>query len=273
MLGFFDSGFGGLTVLREAVRLLPEYSYLYLGDNARAPYGNRHQEVIYQFTTEGVKELFSQGAELIILACNTSSSAALRRLQQEFLPENFPHKNVLGIIIPTAEEIGKLTKSREVGVLGTKATVESLVYPKEIAKVWPDIRVYQEAAPNLVPLIEEGDLYSPEIYDWLQIYLDELLMQSARIDAVILGCTHYALIENQIKRYLPAEVALVSQGRIIALKLADYLRRHPEIEQRLAKTGERRFYTTGDVEQTNSLARLFYGQRIQVEKIFLSSRG
>src|SRR3989344_1431484 len=200
MIGFFDSGFGGLTVLKEAVKLLPQYSYIYLGDNARTPYGDLDQETIYEYTVEGISELFHRGAELVILACNTSSSGALRRIQQEFLSDNFPEKNVLGIIIPTAEEVGEFTKSREVGVLGTKATVDSLAYTKEIVKVYPEVSVYEQACPLLVPLIEQGEIDFPEINDLIQIYLNELLAQSLNIDTVILGCTHFAIIEDQIRK-------------------------------------------------------------------------
>lgn len=269
MLGFFDSGFGGLTVLKEVVKLLPQYSYLYLEDNARAPYGDLDEESIYQYSTEGVRELFRRGAELVVLACNTSSSGALRRIQQEILPYYFPEKKVLGIIIPTAEEIGKFTKSREVGVLGTKATVNSLAYIKEIAKVFPEIKVYEAACPMLVPMIEDGESESPEINDLVQIYLNELLVQSFNIDTIILGCTHFALIEEQIKRQLPYGVQAVSQGPIVAEKLKSYLRRHPEIENRISKNSERLFFTTENSEKVKALSALFYGEPIELEKVDL----
>lgn len=269
MIGFFDSGFGGLTVLRETVKLLPQYSFVYLGDNARAPYGDRDPETIHQFTTEGITELFKRGAELVILACNTSSSNALRRIQQEFLPAHFPEKNALGIIIPTAEEIGRFTQSREVGVLGTQATVNSLVYTKEIAKVFPEITVYETACPMLVPIIEEGNSESLEITDLIQIYLNELLVQSFNIDTIILGCTHFALIHDQIKRQLPYGVRAVSQGPIIANKLKDYLVHHPEIETKLEKDGQRTFLSTDNPEKVESLSSLFYGEPVSIEFVSL----
>lgn len=269
MIGFFDSGFGGLTVLREAVKLLPQYSYIYLGDNARTPYGDLDQETIYQYTTEGVSELFRCGANLVVLACNTSSAVALRRIQQEFLSENFPDKNVLGIIIPTAEEVGKFTKSREVGVLGTQATVNSLVYTKEIAKVSPEIKTYEVACPMLVPMIEEGNGDSLEIADLIQIYLNELLVQSFEIDTVILGCTHFASIEEQIRKQLPYGVQAVSQGPIIASKLKDYLNRHPEIENKLEKSSKRIFLSTEDSPRVESLSSLFYGSPVKIELVKL----
>ena len=275
MLGFFDSGYGGLTVLKETVKLLPQYSYTYLGDNARAPYGDRDQETIYEYTTEGVSELFRRGCELVILACNTSSSVALRRIQQELLPEKFPSKNVLGIVIPTAEEIGRITRSREVGVLGTQATVNSLAYTKEIAKTFPEIKVYEAACPMLVPMIEEGESDSLEINDLIQIYLNELLVQSFNIDTIILGCTHFALIEDQIKRQLPYGVQAVSQGPIIARKLKEYLARHEETEDKLERNGstgspqagERIFLSTENSKKVESLSSLFYGEPIKPEAI------
>src|SRR3972149_1580531 len=269
MIGFFDSGLGGLTVLREAVKLLPQYSYIYLGDNARTPYGDLDEESIYEYTVDGVGELFHRGAELVILACNTSSSVALRRIQQEFLPENFPDMHVLGIIIPTTEEIGKLTRSREVGVLGTQATVNSLAYTKEIAKTSPEIKVYEAACPMLVPMIEDGEGESMEINDLIQIYLNELLVQSFNIDTIILGCTHFALIESQIKKQLPYGVQAVSQGPIIARKLKEYLARHEEIENKLEKKGERIFLSTENSKKVEFLSSLFYGEPVRIELVKL----
>ncbi|MDP2650919.1 MAG: glutamate racemase [bacterium] len=269
MVGFFDSGLGGLTVLKEAVKLLPQYSYIYLGDNARAPYGDLDEESIYGYTAEGVSKLFYRGAKLVILACNTSSSVALRRIQQEFLPENFPDKHVLGIIIPTAEEIGRITRSREVGVLATQATVNSLAYTKEIAKVFPEVKTYEAACPMLVPMIEDGESESMEINDLIQIYLNELLVQSFNIDTIILGCTHFALIEDQIKRQLPYGVQAVSQGLIIARKLKEYLARHEEIENKLEKKGERIFLSTENSKKVEFLSSLFYGEPVRIELVKL----
>ncbi|NCS99920.1 glutamate racemase [Candidatus Parcubacteria bacterium] len=267
MLGFFDSGLGGLTVLREAIKILPQYSYIYLADNARTPYGNRNQETIYQFTLEGVKKLFEKGAELIILACNTSSSSALRKIQQEFLPRNFPSKRVLGIIIPTAEEIDKLSHSKEIGIMATEATVNSLAYPKEINKIYPDIKVYQQACPLLVPIIEAGEIGWPGLDLAIEKYLNELFQKSDKIDTIILGCTHYAIVEEKIKKHLPEGVKIVSQGSIIAEKLKNYLIRHPEIDSRISKTGKRIFLTTEDSDRIKFLAELFYDVAIKIETI------
>jgi len=267
MLGFFDSGLGGLTVIREAIKILPQYSYIYLADNARTPYGNRNQETIYQFTLEGVKKLFEKGAELIILACNTSSSSALRKIQQEFLPRNFPSKRVLGIIIPTAEEIDKLSHSKEIGIMATEATVNSLAYPKEINKIYPDIKVYQQACPLLVPIIEAGEIGWPGLDLAIEKYLNELFQKSDKIDTIILGCTHYAIVEEKIKKHLPEGVKIVSQGSIIAEKLKNYLIRHPEIDSRISKTGKRIFLTTEDSDRIKFLAELFYDVAIKIETI------
>ena len=267
MIGFFDSGLGGLTVLKEAIKILPQYSYVYLGDNARTPYGNRSQETIYQFTLEGVKKLFEKGAELIILACNTSSSASLRKIQQKFLPRNFPDKRVLGIIIPTAEEIDKLSHSKEIGILATEATVNSLAYPKEVAKIYPHINVYQQACPLLVPIIETGEINGKNLDVAVGNYLAELFVKSRKMDTIILGCTHYAIIEEKIKSRIPARVKIVSQGPIIAEKLKNYLIRHPEIEEKISKTGERLFFSTEDSERVRLLASLFYGEPIEIETI------
>ncbi len=267
MIGLFDSGLGGLTILKEVVKLLPQYSYIYLGDNARSPYGSRSQEVIYQFTLEGVKELFNRGAELIILACNTSSSGALRRLQQKFLTSHYPDRRILGIIIPTAEEIDKFTSSKEIGILATEATINSLSYIREINKFHQGIIIHQQACPLLVPIIEAGET------DWegldlaLKKYLGELFSKSRSIDAIILGCTHYAIIEDKIRKHLPRNVRLVSQGKIVAEKLKDYLLRHPEIESKILRDGKRIFLTTESSERLGKLARVFYNEPIELEKI------
>lgn len=267
MLGFFDSGLGGLTVLKETVKILPQYSYIYVGDDARTPYGSRDQETIYQFTLEGVKKLFEKGAELVILACNTSSSASLRKIQQEFLPRNFPSKRVLGIIIPTAEEIDKFSHSKEVGILATEATVNSLAYPKEIAKFSPHIKVFQQACPLFVPIIEAGEIDGEDLNLVTQKYLSEMFVKSPKIDTIILGCTHYAIIEEKIKSRLPSGVKIISQGPIIAEKLKNYLIRHPEIEEKISKTGERLFFSTEDSERIRLLASLFYGEPIEIKTI------
>lgn len=267
-IGFFDSGFGGLTVLKEVVKKLPDYSYVYLGDNARTPYGSRDQETIYQFTKEGVEWLFGQEAQLVVLACNTSSSSALRRLQQEWLPIAYPDRRILGIIVPTAEEIGNYTKTKKVGILATEATVRSETYKKEIDKrSGQDIIVCQQDCPLLVPMIEAGETEGEEIEVVIKDYILKLFTQDAGIDAVILGCTHYALIEDLIRKNLPAGTILVSQGALIAEKLAEYLERHPELESKLEKLGDRHFYSTADSEQIENLAAKFYSEPIKVEVV------
>jgi glutamate racemase len=267
MIGFFDSGLGGLTVLKEAIKILPKYSYIYLGDNARTPYGSRSQDVIYEFTKEGVTELFNQGAELVILACNTSSSSALRKIQQEFLPRNFPSKRVLGIIIPTSEEIDKFSHSKEIGIMATEATVNSLAYPKAINKIYPHINVYQQACPLLVPIIEAGEINGKNLDAAVGNYLGELFVKSQEIDTIILGCTHYAVIREKIKSRVPAGVKIVFRWPIIAEKLKNYLIRHPEIEEKISKTGERLFFSTENSERVKYLASLFYGESIKIETI------
>jgi glutamate racemase len=269
MIGFFDSGLGGLTILREVIKRLPEYNYIYLGDNLRTPYGSRSREAIYDFTAEGATELFKRGAEIIILACNTSSAVALRKLQREFLPINFPDKKILGIIIPTAEEIGNYTKNKNIGILATEATAGALTYTKEIGKIYPNIRVVEQGCPLLVPLIEAGKLEGQEIEVAVQNYIKELLATDDKIDTIILGCTHYAIIANIIKKYAPMDVKVLSQSEIIAEKLKNYIARHPEIEIKLKKEGKRQYFTTQEAERINNLANLFYGEKIKIEKINL----
>ena len=271
MIGFFDSGLGGLAVLKEVVKLLPDYPYIYLGDNARAPYGSRSQEVIYKYTVEGVKELFNRGAELVILACNTSSSAALRKIQREFLPQNYPDRKVLGIIIPTVEESPKLTKTKEIGILATEATVNSRSYVNEIKKINPDIKIYQQACPLFVPIIEAGEAEWAGMDLAIEKYLAELFVKSKNIDTIILGCTHYAIIEGKIRRHLMGrQVRIVSQGRIIAEKLKDYLGRHSEIEKKLDKSAVRRLFFTESVPRLKDLSAMFYGEDIAVEKLLIN---
>ncbi|HPW34656.1 MAG TPA: glutamate racemase [Candidatus Paceibacterota bacterium] len=269
MLGFFDSGLGGLSVLKEVEKELPQYSYLYLGDNARTPYGSHSHETIYRFTKQGVAYLFGKGAELIVLACNTASSSALRRIQQEFLPKFFPNKRVLGIIIPTAEEVVLKTKTGEVGILATEATVHSFAYPKEITKQRDSIKVHQQAGTLLVPIIEAGELSWEGLDSIVKKYLKELFERSSKIDTLVLGCTHYALIEDIINKNVPNGVNVISQGKIIADKLKNYLECHPEIESKLVKGDDRKFFSTEDSWRVRNLFKLFYGQPVDVKKISL----
>ncbi|MFA6136291.1 MAG: glutamate racemase [Candidatus Paceibacterota bacterium] len=269
MIGFFDSGLGGLTVLKEAVKLMPQYSYAYLGDNARTPYGSHSHEVIYRFTRQGVSCLFKKGAELVILACNTTSAVALRRIQQEFLPKYFPTKRVLGIIIPTAEEIVNLTKTKEVGIFGTEATVYSFSYPKEITKIDDSIKVHQQACPLLVPIIEAGELEWEGLELAVKKYIKELFGKTEKIDSVILGCTHYSLIEGIFRKNIDKKIEIISQGKIIAKKLENYLSRHPEIETTIKRSEERKFFSTENSFRTNNLFKLFWGSTVEVSKVNL----
>jgi glutamate racemase len=267
MMGFFDSGLGGLTVLREVEKLLPEYSYLYFGDNARTPYGSHSRQTIYEFTLECVRYLFSRGAELIVLACNTASSVALRRIQQEFLPKHYPDKRVLGILIPTAEEIPLHTETKKIGILATEATVNSRSYLDEIAKVDSGITVFQQGCPLLVPIVELEGLEWEGLDMILKKYIGQLRAQSDEIDSIVLGCTHYAVLQERVERYAGRDIDIVTQGPIVARKLANYLERHPEIERRLVKNGQKTFLTSESGERVRRLAHLFYGQPVDFETV------
>lgn len=262
-IGVFDSGFGGLTVLKEIMKELPDYDYLYLGDNARAPYGSRSFETVYEYTLECVKHLFDKGCHLVILACNTASAKALRTIQQKDLPLIAPHKRVLGVIRPTTEIIGKYSHSKHVGVLGTAGTVSSGSYLVEIEKFFPEMKVFQEACPMWVPLIENNEYENPGADYFIKKHTEALMAQSEKIDAVIMGCTHYPLIKDKIKAYLPENVTLLSQGKIVAEALKDYLQRHPEIENFCSKGKTVEFYTTDLPETFNKAATLFFGQEVK----------
>ena len=265
VLGFFDSGFGGLSVVREIRKRLPKHSLVYLGDNARTPYGGLPPETIYQYTLEGVVELFKRGANVVVLACNTSSSVALRRIQQQYLPVHHPERRVLGIVIPTAEEVSRLSVTKVIGVLATEVTVTSYAYPQELYKIDPSVNVIQQSCPRLVPMIEAGDLANVE--DVVVSYFDQLMAQDSRIDTVLLGCTHYALIEATIRKVIPARIRVVSQGAIVAEKLGDYLERHPELGDPLDLTGKAAFLTTEYSDRMKKLATLFYGSPIVMETL------
>lgn len=271
MIGFFDSGLGGLTIFREVVKRMPQYAYYYLGDNARTPYGSHSQEVVYRFTKQGVEHLLKEGAKLVVLACNTASASALRKIQQEFLPAHYPDRNVLGIIIPTAEDAIGYTHSKEVGILATEATVQSFVYPKEITKLDKDIKVHQQACPLLVPIIEAGELAWEGLDLAVKKYLDELFSEGRAIDTLVLGCTHYGLIENTIRAHTPQDVRILRQGEIIAHKLEDYLRRHPEIVSGIETSERREFFSTEDSWRVRELFRMFYGEKVEVKKISLET--
>jgi glutamate racemase len=262
-IGIFDSGYGGLTVLKEIVDLLPEYDYLYLGDNARAPYGPRSFETVYQYTLECVQWFFDQGCSLVILACNTASAKALRNIQQLDLEKIGPGKRVLGVIRPTTEIIGNFSKTNVVGILGTTGTVKSDSYPKEIAKFFPQMKVYQHACPIWVPLIENNEHQTEGADFFIKKHIDLLLDQSKDIDTILLACTHYPLLINKIKQYVPNGITILSQGKILAKSLKGYLKRHPEIEEKCSKSGKIVFFTTDSTEDFDSQATMFYGKPVK----------
>ena len=262
-IGVFDSGYGGLTVLKELVRTMPQYDFLYLGDNARAPYGPRSFESIYEFTLQGVKHLFEEGCSLVVLACNTASAEALRTIQQKDLPIIAPNKRVLGVLRPTTEEVESYTKSGEIGIMGTQGTVRSRSYVIEIEKFFPEIIVHQQACPLWVPLIENGELDNAGTAWFVEKYCSALLAQDPRIDAVILGCTHYPLLQPLIDGYLPAGTKTIAQGPVVADRLDDYLQRHPDLAQQCSRTGKRTFLTTDDPATFDRHATTFYGESVR----------
>ncbi|HKH60490.1 MAG TPA: glutamate racemase [Flavitalea sp.] len=262
-IGIFDSGYGGLTVMKEILARLPQYDYLYLGDNARAPYGNRSFDTVYHYTLDCVKWFFTNGCHLVILACNTASAKALRTIQQKDLPTLAPEKRVLGVIRPTSEIIGKYTQTKHVGILATTGTVQSNSYAMEIEKTFPEVSVYQEACPMWVPLIENKEHNGAGAGYFVKKHIDSLFHKSDKIDTVLLACTHYPLLINSIKKFLPPGIQVLSQGEIVADSLADYLKRHPEIEKLCTKQSEYRFYTTDSVEDFDNHASIFFGQPVK----------
>ncbi|NUM31754.1 MAG: glutamate racemase [Bacteroidetes bacterium] len=262
-IGIFDSGFGGLTILKELVKQIPQYDYIYLGDNARAPYGNRSYQVVTNYTTQCVKALFDLGCNLVILACNTASAKALRTIQQQYLPENFPTKKVLGVLRPTTEIVGNYSKTGNVGILGTSGTISSMSYPIEINHFSPHINVFQQACPMWVPLIENNEHNDNGADYFVKKYLDLLFEQSADIDTIILACTHYPLLIKKIKKYIPAGVKLISQNKIVANSLSNYLYRHPEIEKYCSKNAEIKFYTSDDCLSFDFTANTFFGKKVK----------
>ncbi len=268
-IGVFDSGYGGLTVLKEIVAKLPGYDYLYLGDNARAPYGPRSFETVYQYTLECVKWFFAQGCPLVVLACNTASAKALRTIQQNDLPVIDTTKRVLGVIRPTTEIIGDLTQTGAVGILGTSGTVLSGSYPIEIHKFHPEVQVYQEACPMWVPLIENNEYDQPGADYFVKKHIDQLLANNSRIDCILLACTHYPLMMNKIKSHTPEGIKLISQGDIVAESLADYLQRHPEMAAQCSQSGKTSFYTTDSTGDFDSHAAVFYGKPVKSEHLSL----
>jgi len=261
-IGVFDSGYGGLTILKEFVHTLPEYDFLYLGDNARTPYGTRSFDTVYRYTLQCVQWLFSKGCPLIILACNTASAKALRTIQQTDLPKMNSQNRVLGVIRPTAEVIGEHTRSGAVGILATDGTVQSGSYPMEVKKFFPGLEVYQEACPMWVPLIENNEHLHEGADYFVRKNIESLLRKGSRIDTILLACTHYPLLEEKIRVFLPGGITLLSQGEIVAWSLKDYLERHPEMSNRCSKRGTQQFYTTDSTEDFDRHAAIFFGKSV-----------
>lgn len=268
-IGVFDSGYGGLTILRQIRKIMPQYDYLYLGDNARAPYGTRSFDIVYEFTLQAVRYLFTQGCHLVILACNTASAKALRSIQQEDLPRLDPKRRVLGVIHPTVEEVGNISKTRHVGIMATPGTIRSRTYELEIAKLNPDIQVTGEACPMWVPLVENEEYDSPGADYFVRERIDALLNRDPLIDSVILGCTHYPLLLGKIRQYMPDGVHVIEQGSYVAKSLENYLERHPEMKECITTGGTTRFLTTEQAEEFQSKATVFMGSQLEAERVFL----
>jgi glutamate racemase len=268
-IGVFDSGYGGLTIYDEIKKLLPQYDYIYLGDNARTPYGTRSFDVVYEFTRQAVEYLFRQGCQLVILACNTASAKALRTIQQVDIPLCDPNRRVLGIIRPTVEHVGEVTSSRHVGVLATEGTIKSRSYPLEIRKLFPDIEVVGEACPMWVPLVETNEHKSEGADFFVKRHIDNLLARDSEIDTIILGCTHYPMLLEKIRKYTPEGITLLTQGAAVAASLKDYLFRHPEMDSLCTKGGETLFCTTEADGKFVTQASMFLQQPIEVKAVTL----
>ena len=269
-IGIFDSGYGGLTIYEKIKQLMPEYDYIYLGDNARTPYGTRSFEVVYEFTLQAVEKLFDLGCPLVILACNTASAKALRSIQQNNLPQIDPTRRVLGVIRPTAETIGTLTKSQHIGILATSGTIKSHSYLMEIQKLFPEITVTGEACPMWVPIVENDEYHSEGADYFVKKHINNLLEKDPQIDTLILGCTHYPLLMEKIKQFTPPHVQIIAQGEYVAHSLRNYLDRHPEMDERCSKNGISRFLTTGSKRKFEESASIFLKEEnINVESISL----
>ena len=268
-IGIFDSGYGGLTILHGIRQLLPQYDYIYLGDNARAPYGSRSFEVVYQFTRQAVLKLFERGCHLVILGCNTASAKALRSIQERILPEIAPERRVLGIIRPTVEALGNITKTRHVGVLATEGTIKSDSYSLEVAKFYPDIKVSGVACPLWAAIVEANEADSPGADYFVKRRIDQLMLKDSLIDTIILGCTHYPLLMNSIVRNVPDGVRIVPQGQYVADSLKDYLQRHTEIDSTCTKRGKCQYLTTESEERFRESARIFLHEDVDVTHVNL----
>ncbi len=271
-IGIFDSGYGGLTVMKEIVQKLPGYDYIYLGDNARAPYGNRSFDTVYRYTLECVQWFFQQACPLVILACNTASAKALRTIQQNDLRRIAPANRVLGVIRPSTEIVGKLTNSGSIGILATQGTVQSGSYAIEISKFAPGVNVVQEACPMWVPLVENNE-YDKEGADYfIKKHVNNLLARDGRIDTILLACTHYPLLMNKLRKYVPENIQLISQGEIVAESLAWYLENHPEIRERCTTSGQQHYYTTDSEEDFTNHATIFFGKTVSSTHLDLGTR-
>lgn len=268
-IGVFDSGYGGLTILSQMRERMPEYDFLYLGDNARTPYGTRSFEVVYEFTSQAVRTLFDMGCQLVILACNTASAKALRTIQQIDLPKIDPRKRVLGIIRPTVEYLGDITSTRHVGILATSGTIKSQSYPLEIKKLFPDITVSGEACPMWVPLVENNEAQSEGTDYFVGRHIDNLIAKDDKIDTIILGCTHYPILYDKIRRHTPEHIKVITQGEYVGCSLMNYLERHPEMDALCTKQGTCRFLTTESVEIFRQYASIFFDNDIDVKSVAL----
>jgi glutamate racemase len=268
-IGVFDSGYGGLTILKEIRQSLPQYDYIYLGDNARAPYGSRSFHLVYEFTLQACKKLFDMGCNLIILACNTASAKALRTIQQTYLPSNCPDKRVLGVIRPTVEVLPEYTKTGHIGLLATNGTVNSHSYAMEIEKLYPQMQVTEQACPLLVPLIENRELNNVGTDYFIRKYVDSLLENDREIDTIILGCTHYPLLLHRIKEIVPAGINILSQGETVGMSLTDYLNRHTDMAEACLKNGACQYFTTEDSDKFDESASLFLGYEVKSQHINL----
>ena len=267
-IGVFDSGYGGLTILSAIRKLLPEYDYVYLGDNARSPYGTRSFDVINDFTLQAVRYLFSEGCLLVILACNTASAKALREIQQKYLPTSEdPSRRVLGVIRPTAEVVGNVTETKHIGIMATPGTISAQSYEVELAKLFPDVSVHGQACPMWVPLVEYGESNGEGADFFVQKYLNELLEQDKQIDSIVLACTHYPLLRPKIEQYLPEGITLLSQGELVATSLKDYLHRHPEMNDRLTQGGSIRYLTTECPDKFGDLASIFVDEEVNATRV------
>ena len=268
-IGIFDSGYGGLTILREIRKIMPQYDYLYLGDNARTPYGTRSFDVVYEFTIQAVRYLFKQGCHLVILACNTASAKALRTIQQYDLPSLAPNRRVLGVIRPTVEVAGDISKSHHIGIMATPGTVRSKTYELEMAKLFPNFQVTSEACPMWVPLVENEEYNTPGADYFVRKHIDNLLQQDPQIDSVILGCTHYPLLRDKIRQWMPDNIHIIEQGNYVAQSLKDYLSRHQNMSEHITTDGTIRYLTTEQADVFQAKATIFMDTTVEAERVFL----